>query len=364
MFWDGVAEDIVANLLAAAALSAMTVGVAYWRFSGRLARIRHWIHPIPPDGRVLIATELGVLFSKPERHDPTPFRSPLSRAEREEIVGFYEQLNLTVAYDRPVVRLDGLPPAFAISIVSYLDLVSTNLTAFSANTRLLSTAASMRAMWRWVRIRPLIGKVISSSRISARYPSSIHAVLANAHLANVAAVSVLLADTDGRGLFVRRPTDPTVVSDRWLPTASGTVEVGDASADNPFEAAALRLLREHAGISGVPVELVSVVMPKRRLQPIFAYQGTLAGRWEDLLTQVSEANCLLTPDAELKLIDLTSPVEVVRFCRVAEANETTAFLAWHSSLDRTGEGSLKRAWRHRWIYWLWRRPGDSDAVCL
>lgn len=349
MFWDAVAEDLAADLLAAAGLGIITVAVAYWRFSGRLARLRHWLHPTPPDHRVLIAATGHLTDVRPKQNDSTPFRSPLSPLERDELVTFYEHINLTVAYDRRVVRLDRLQPEPEISIVDYFDLLATNLTAFSANTRLLSTVASLSAMWRWVRIRPLIGKIMVASKRGGRVPDSVESVLANSHLANVVAVSVLLTDERGRGLFTRRPADPTVVSDQWLATASGTVEAYDAIADDPFATAAARLVRDHAGISDVEMELVGVIMPKRKLQPIFVYRGAIRGLWEEVLTEVSTAKALLVPDAELRMVDLRSPTEVVRFCRIASANETTAYLAWHDSMDIVGAEQLAKAWRHRWL---------------
>jgi len=40
VFWDGVAEDVIADLLTAVGIGSVTVAVAYWRFSGHFERFR------------------------------------------------------------------------------------------------------------------------------------------------------------------------------------------------------------------------------------------------------------------------------------------------------------------------------------
>jgi hypothetical protein len=74
--------------------------------------------------------------------------------------------------------------------------------------------------------------------------------------------------------------------------------------------------------------------------------------------RVSTAKALLVPDAEVRAVDWMSAPEAVRFCRVASANEPTAYLAWHDSLGVVGEHAPVAAWRCRWIGWLTHLPAS------
>ncbi|MCL4422184.1 MAG: hypothetical protein M1115_03270 [Actinobacteria bacterium] len=367
MFWNGVAEDIVANLLAAAAFGSVTVGVAYWRFSGRLERLRHWIHPIRPDGRVIVAAEGDLSPTQPKKNDPTPFRSPISLHERDELVAFYERLNLITTSNGRVIRLDSLEPQVGVSVVNYFDLLATNLTAFSANTSLLSTAASVTAMWRWVKLRPVIDKVIIASRTTGRHPATAKEVLSNPYLANVAGVSILLLDKEHMALFTQHPRNPAAASDAWQPTATGTVGVADLANEDPFAATARRVLIEHVGLKPEAVEattlsLEAVVLPKRKLQPYFCYIGMISGPWAECLPELGSGDTksgMLDNGLKFRLIDAGNAKAMARFCRVAQESQTTSFLAWRCSSQLLGEDELAAAWRHRWTWAGFQHPSSS-----
>ena len=361
MFWDGVAEDIIADLLTAAALGSVTVATAYWRFSGHFERLRQLLHPALPTAQVVVAAGAGFDTTEPHVNDPSPFRSPITPAERDRLVEFYQRLSLTTTWNGRVVRLDRLEPMLEVSVVEFWDLVSTNLTAYFSSTSVLSLPASIAAMYEWVRLRPVINKVVSAARPTRRHLPSAAALLANTHLANVAGVAVLVRDPSNRCLVTQHERNRMSARGAWYATAIGTVEVSDLDAQDPFRRAAARILDHHAHLTPTQLALRAVVLPHRNLQPYFCFSGTVDRAFEELVPALERglaappgAVAPAGPDGSpsttrYDILDLTDPATIVRFCRTPQQSQTAAYLLWQASSEVVGEAALLKAWRHRFL---------------
>jgi len=362
MFWDGVAEDVIADLLTAAALGSVTVATAYWRFSGHFDRLRQLLRPVLPTRQVVVAAGEGLDTTDPHLNDPSPFRSPITSAERDRLVDFYQRLSLTTTWNGRVVRLDQLEPKLEVSVVEFWDLVATNLTAYFSSTSVLSLPASISAMYQWVRLRQLINKVVNAARPTRRHLPSATALLANSHLANVAGVAVMVSDPSNRCLVTQRQRNRATARGAWFPTAIGTVEVADLDAQDPFRHAALRILDHHAHLTPTMLALRAVVLPHRNLQPHFCFYGTVGRTFEEVVPELhSRADGHPNPDALssavcYQLLDITDPARIVRFCRTPQQSQTAAYLLWQAASDVVGEDALLRAWRHRFLHAMDPRP--------
>ena len=355
MFWDGVAQDVIADLLTAAALGSVTVGTAYWRFSGHFDRLRQLLHPVLPTSQVVVAAGAGFDTTDPHLNDPSPFRSPITSAERDRLVDFYQRLSLTTTWNGRVVRLDRLEPRLEVSVVEFWDLVATNLTAYFSSTSVLSLPASLSAMYQWVRLRPLINKVVAAARPTRRHLPSAATLLANSHLANVAGVAVMLRDPRNRCLVTQHQRNRMTARGAWFPTAIGTVEHADLDAHDPFRHAAIRVLDHHAHLAPTQLTFQAVVLPYRNLQPYFCFSGTVDRTFEDLVPDLGSRaggtpNPATSPGtARYQLLDIADPSRIVRFCRTPQQSQTAAYLLWEASSDVVGEPALLRAWRHRFL---------------
>jgi len=352
MFWEGVAEDVIADLLTAAGLGSVTVGVAYWRFSGHFERLRQVLHPVRPDDQVVVAAGPDCDTAGPRLNDPTPFRSPIGSHDRDQLVEFYQRLSLSSTWNGSVVRLDRLEPSIELSVVEFWDLVATNLSAFFSSTSVLSMAASISAMYQWVKLRPLITKVVTAARPTGRHLPSPAAILANPHLANVVGIAVLITDPSKRALVTQRRRKRATARGAWFPTAIGVLGVADLQASDPFHAAALRILQDHTHITPASLTLEAVVLPHRNLQPYFCFLGSVEQTFEELLPDLQSEPRTSPSTDRYRLVDVANPVAIVRFCRAAQQSQTAAYLLWRAGSQVIGEGALDKEWRHRFLHAL------------
>ncbi|MGC9220476.1 MAG: hypothetical protein ACP5H2_03860 [Solirubrobacteraceae bacterium] len=355
MFWEGVAQDVVADLLSAAALGSLTVAAAYWRFSGHFDRLRQFLHPALPTSQVVVAAGPDLETTAPQLNEQSPFRSPITPAERDRLVDFYQRVSRTTTWNGRVVRLDRLEPTLELSVVEFWDLVATNLTAYFASTSVLSLPASISAMYQWVRLRQLINKVVSAARPTRRHLPSAAELLANSHLANVAGVAVLVSDPSNRCLITQHQRNRITARDAWFPTAIGTVEAADLDSQDPFRHAALRILDHYAHLTPASLTLQAVVLPDRNLQPYFCFSAIVDRAFEELVPDLAPmrgqppASGLAANAAGYKLLDIADPGTIVRFCRTPQQSQTAAYLLWQASSAVVGEDALLRAWRHRFL---------------
>jgi hypothetical protein len=350
VFWDGVAEDVVADLLTAAGIGSVTVAVAYWRFSGHFERLRQLLHPVLPNSQVLVAGGPDRITNAPRVNDPTPFRSPIGPSERDQLVDFYRRLSFDTTWNGQVVRLDQLEPTLEVSVVEFWDLVATNLTAFFSGTSVLSMSASLSAMYEWVKLRPIINKVVTATRPTGRRLPPAAAILANVHLANVAGVAVLVTDPSNRCLVTQRPRKRVTAPGAWYPTAIGTVDATDLAEPDPFHAAAIRVLDHHAHLAPTDLALQAVVLPRRNLQPYFCFSATVDRAFEELVPDLHSGSETAPSAERYKTVDVTDPVAVVAFCRAAQQSQTAAYLCWHTATLAIGEDALLGEWRHRFLH--------------
>lgn len=343
-FWSGVAEDVVADAIVVAGAGVLAAGAAFLKFSGAVERIGA-LHPTRPDRAVIEASEhpLGPLV----RSEPSPFTSPLSPHERDDLVSWYLEVNATKAWDGPVVRLDRIHPSPAVSVVGFFDLITTNLTAFPANVRLGGHAARVGALAHWVKLRPSIAKVRDAARLGGRRPTSAGEVLSNSHLANALAVSVLAVDPSGLAMVTRRSAQVAVSSGRWAATAGGTVSVSDLGEADPIRSAAAREMEEETGISGAEMAWAGLILPLRKLQPVASYVAELACPAEVVARLAGGARDYGFETSALGVVDITDPLDVVRFCARSGATEAAAWAVWHEASKRCGSERLEAAWaRH------------------
>lgn len=358
MFWDGVAEDVIADLLAAAALGSVTVATAYWRFSGHFDRLRQFLHPVLPTNQVMLAAGAHLETAAPHLNDPSPFHSPIGPVERDRLVEFYQRLSLTTTWNGRVVRLDQLEPTLEVSVVEFWDLVATNLTAYFSSTSVLSLPASLSAMYEWVRLRQVINKVVTAARPTRRHLPQATELLANSHLANVAGVAILVSDPSNRCLLTQHQRNRVTARGAWFPTAIGTVEVTDLDSQDPFRHAALRILDHHAHLAPTTLTLQAVVLPHRNLQPYFSFSAMVDRAFEELITDLvppprrSPSSGALGTTERYQLLDIADPGRIVRFCRTPQQSQTAAYLLWRASSEVVGEDALLKAWQHRFLHAL------------
>ncbi len=353
-FWSGVLQNLVADVLIGVSVAGLAVSYSYWKFSGVQQRLAVRI-PARPDKRVLAAAAPP----EPVRvhvNEPSPFRSPLAGSERAGLIAFYQQLNRSSPHDGRVVRLDGLTPGLSVSKVGFFDLLTTNFTAYPDNIPVRGVLRRLGATLRWLRSRAAMERVAQAAGHGGR-PQDIAQALANDNMANVAAVSVLLVDEQERAAVARRASRVAVASGRYSATVAGTVAIRDLRQADPFRAAALRECTEEiglgeAGITGLTLD--GIVMPRKKMQPVFCYTGRVRGRWEDHSETIGAAPDFEHETDRFELLDLDDPRQLARQLSQQEFSETSAFQLWTLGMEMHGPAAMAREWKA--ARWAFARP--------
>jgi len=345
-FWDGVAQNLVADVLLASLITAAAIVYSYWRFSGAKQHLANTLLRRRPDRRVLVSS----LPDQPlavQVNPSTPFGSPLTNEERADLVEFYAHVNGSTPFNGRAVRLDQVTPRLAVSQVGFFDLLTTNFTAYPDNIPVAGVFRRLAATRRWLRLRGAMERVSAAADVGGSRPRSVAAALSNTSMANVVAVSVLLADDAGRVAVAYRAGGVAVASGRYSATVAGTVTDTDLEEPDPFLEAALRETREEIGLDVPALSLDALVMPLKKMQPIFCYSGTVVGRWEEYASLIASAPSFRQETARMDLVSVGDLNELTRLLQSGALSETAAYQLWLRGVAVHGEIPMQRSWRKK-----------------
>lgn len=248
-----------------------------------LKDLREWLYP--PD-RVFPCrqdiTEFHVL-------DSTHYKSVYSEEEIKKMVSSSGKKNV---FNGICVRMDKIINGKCyLSKVGFYDFLVSNLTYLPTNKNLMSTFDIMRCYIFDSEFRSVISL---ESRIRTRIDGyerikSFEDVLAIDELANIITVSILLEDSNGDLLLVKRGNKVAVSSGTYAVSAAGSVAENDLTESNPFLSCATRELREELGLE-VSLRCTDVVISRQKLQPAVLFHGNLSVPFIDVLEKMRNAD--------------------------------------------------------------------------
>lgn len=356
----GIASNLVANLVLASIVAVATAAWAYTKFSRIVPMIRKTLRAARPDTRVLYG-DLGNT-SHPAVVGESPFVSPLTAYEVQEICTYYAYANQALLHNGQTLRLDSAHPRVQMSRVGFYDLVTTNLTVFPGNIQVSGVFRRLSTLRRWLILRPTFEKARRIILSHRGRPQTVDDVLTNPHLANSIALSALVVDSEGVGLIVERSSAVAVASGLFAATCSGTLSEEDLQASDPFEHGVSRELREETGVTTWVPGAPTLVMPKQKYQPVVAYFGSIQDSWRSNLEVTREAVDAFEAQQFL-LIDLKDLNTVIRFLRRAQCSDTLAFQLWRAAASIHGEFNVEDRWRRqcRWGWLHFRNRGVNPV---
>jgi 8-oxo-dGTP pyrophosphatase MutT (NUDIX family) len=164
-------------------------------------------------------------------------------------------------------------------------------------------------------------------------------VLACESLANAAAVSVLLADSEGRIGLSRRSRHVHVSSGLYGTTAAGSVDWNDFNEPDPFGACARRELSEELNLQIPHLHFEGIVISRQKLQPVFMYSGVLDRSWEQCAADIAEAADFAAETEELVAVRLE---DCRRFLAQNDVTDVTAYQVW-KLVSQSGRSLGRRA---------------------
>lgn len=344
-FWIGVAQDVVANLLTAAIVAVVVTLAVAVGFSASPRRLWRRLFPRRPDHRVLVAKTAPAVGATPKFRNRTPFKCPVSPHEQEALVRFYALMNGSDPFDGRCVRLDRLAPEAEVSEVGFFDLLATNLTAYPDNIATPGLWLRFSAVRQWISLVPVLQQVRQAAKTGGDRPRSVEEALANPHMANVAAVSVLVMDSNRKAAIVQRQSRLAVSSGQFGTTAAGTVSDKDLSAGDPFLGAARRELYEETGIEPESLEFEALVLPVQKMQPIFLYTAYITKPWQAMASLLEQATDFHRETAHMFLLGMDDPKAIASFLATARITDAAAYHIWLAAKRAAGEHALVSAWR-------------------
>lgn len=277
---------VIVNVLTVIITSGMTVFIAYIPFLVRRLRFMKDIRRfLVPEKRVLLFKDLPTsLKSNNPRFNVnynTPFRNVYNEEEIKQLVQTDRKKNL---FNGDCVRLDSIQHnSFSVSEVHFFDFLTTNLTYKPASKNLKTFRGEIHSLLldKDYRTHKLLEHRIKARINSNGKPKTAEETLAINELANVITVSILLEDTDGNYLLVKRGNKVAISSGNFATTAAGSLTLDDLKETNPFIACGQRELKEELDLD-VTLEVTDVVISKQKLQPAVLLQGKVNTTFKNL----------------------------------------------------------------------------------
>lgn len=321
MSFTGVLENLIADLIAAAFIGGVAYLLLYLRMSGVFQKIRRLIHP---DERVFFLE--GKSIGKLKKTEVSPFHSPITNIERDYLVEFYRKRNGSTQHNGTCVRLDSVSKSaqgleMQLSLVDFFDFIATNLTVYPANAPIRSIRNQLATVIHSFRLFTILDRVISEVKKYGS-PRKVADVLQNEALANIAAVSVLIVDKEGKIGIVKRTKDVAVSSGSYGMACAGTVNEIDFDADDPFLSCVVRELEEECNIKTNQAYFDGIVVPTQKMQPVFLYHVQLENTWEEHYPQMLQAKDYSFETESLYVVPLEHSV---RFATQARMTDTAAY---------------------------------------
>lgn len=238
-----------------------------------------------PAKRILCSEELPHTFNVSEKSAFVPLLN-----EQEQKIILEQDAKGKNLFNGKAVRLDSLIDGEAVlSEVGFFDFMTTNLvvkpnsrTKKSAFSNLYAAIFSDQIRYASKLEHRIKAAVLGQSK------KTFDDVLAIRELANIVTVSVLLQDSTGRVLVVKRGNKVAISSGNFATACAGSVDDRDLTNDNPFLSCAQRELQEELGIK-CDLKFDNLIISKQKLQPAALFSGRLDCTFESLYQDMLKA---------------------------------------------------------------------------
>lgn len=278
----GVAINLVTAVIMAVITALAYLMVYYFQRSEIMKDLRRFINP---KSRVIVS---DTKIRQTELLKETTFNRLLTEEEQKKILEQDGKRNL---FNGASVRLDslGTDGTAKVSIIGFFDFMTTNLVVRPASR---AKKSALNTLYSNVFSDTTKEAVRLERRVKAAVKGqptkTFNDVISIKELANVLTVSVLLEDSTGRVLIVKRGDKVAVSSGNFATSCAGTIAEEDLKEKNCFIACAQRELKEELGLD-CKLHIDSLVISKQKLQPAVLLSGRLDNPFESFLDKIKNA---------------------------------------------------------------------------
>ena len=303
------------------------------KYSGISNKFRKWIHP-----RKRVYTLNNNCIEEITKLDETYFKNELSEEEIDIAVQLYSSRNNSNPFNGDAVRLDNIILTnngklnIEISLVTFFDFLSTNLSIYPANSPISSFNNVILTIWRSWKSFEIIGKVKNSVYKYGKI-RSFHDVIKIKSLANIITVSLLVIDIDNRLGIIQRSKKVAISSGNFSVTAAGTLSKEDyENSDNPFIACIKREAQEELNFYDIDIVFDEIIISKQKLQPVFCFTAKLNTRWEDNIDNIKSAKDFSFETKSIFAVPLNKSISFISQTVMTDAS---AYQIWKYVTNQT-----------------------------
>lgn len=203
----------------------------------------------------------------------------------------------------------------------FFDFMTSNLIRYPNSSSILSLGDRFK---NFILDKNYRSKVkLESSIISAikRHGKlrSFDDVLAVDELANAVAVSVVLRDSLGNVLLIRRGITNAITSGNFVVSATGGMSCEDLTADNPFLHAGIRETLEELGLRVNPV-LTDIAIVKQKMQPVVFMDAVIDGSMQTFVDTIRESSGFYKENTAMYIVPHDRILSVVKGNKFTDAS--------------------------------------------
>jgi len=215
------------------------------------------------------------------KNDKKEFCSYFNESEYKKIMNYFLKDKTKELFDGANTRVDSIVheedgDIITISDITFFDYMSSNILLLH-NTKLIEYLEDRNEKELIDKLIEFYEKCDSLSQISD--------ILNSKWMANLAAVSVLICDRNGKYGVVKRGDRTAVSAGFWAVSVTGCIENNDFQKQNPIVECCIRETKEELNITLYPenVNIRGISFDKKKLQPIIICDAQVEDTWEDMI---------------------------------------------------------------------------------
>lgn len=221
-----------------------------------------------------------------KKNENKEFRSFFSELEYKDIMGYYLNDSSKKLYDGFNTRIDAIihendGDVLVLSDITFYDYMTSNILLLHRKKIVDYMCEKGKTEVRHAiqKFYDLCDKISTSNEI-----------LDTKCLSNLAAVSVLICDVNGKYGVVKRGGKTAVSAGFWAVSVTGCIENRDFQNSNPIVECCVRETKEELNIDLVPENVVvrGVSFDNKKLQPIILCDVKIEETWENIIHRVDK----------------------------------------------------------------------------
>ncbi|MBQ2933465.1 MAG: hypothetical protein IJE02_02480 [Clostridia bacterium] len=328
-FFIDIIVSTLSNIISVGIIAAIGYIALAFRYSIKRNERKKFIHPT----KRVIKTNLNQI--KKINKIESSFVNVFTKEEYDTIIELYRTRNGGRLYNSPAIRIEQVDnDTLTISQANFYDFIATNLSVFPANAPHKIRKNFIYTITKYFKFFEKNKDFEYSVKLKLGDKPDCKKVLNVSELANIATVSVIIEDINGKIGIVQRTNKVAISSGAFSATVAGTPTDIDYNENDPFFACVKREIAEELGLKNIEIEFQELIISKQKMQPVFLYLGKLRCSWENCYSTILDTKDYYF---EVQNLFIVPQKDIICFVKQTNMTDAAAYQLWKYAFDCSGK---------------------------